>query len=123
MPAARASPMPSGNRGPPASQRWGEGNRDVLWAHHATVFIRIRSTDQPGVIMHKPAIMSRRQRPALPRPSMSTISSSASAPMSSGYNNLSVAVGFKKRYATGIRAAYYLFGLRGLHPQYQSEGL
>jgi len=52
MPAARAQSYAFGVKGGPSLcfQRWGEGNRDVLWAHHATVFIESAPPISQGVI-------------------------------------------------------------------------
>lgn len=114
MPAARAQSYAFGVKGGPSLcfQRWGEGNRDVLWAHHATVFIESAPPISQGVIYAQAGYHVRGSALRFQAINVNNIFLGQRTD-EFRYNNLSVAFGFKKRYATGIGVAYYLFGLRG----------
>ena len=103
-----------GVKGGPAIgfQRWGEGQRDPLWAYHIAGFIESAPPLDEGVIYAQAGYHVRGSAIRFQAINVNNIFLGQRTDEFK-YNNLSLAVGFKKRYGIGIGVAYYLFGLRG----------
>ncbi len=103
-----------GVKGGPAIgfQRWGEGQRDPLWAYHVAGFIESAPSLEDGVIYAQAGYHVRGSAIRFQAINVNNIFLGQRTDEFK-YNNLSLAVGFKKRYGVGVGVAYYLFGLRG----------
>lgn len=103
-----------GVKGGPAIgfQRWGEGQRDPLWAYHVAGFIESAPPLDEGIIYAQAGYHVRGSAIRFQAINVNNIFLGQRTDEFK-YNNLSLAVGFKKRYGIGIGVAYYLFGLRG----------
>lgn len=104
-----------GVKGGPAIgfQRWGEGQRDPLWAYHVAGFIESAPSLDEGVIYAQAGYHVRGSAIRFPATTTAQGIKLKQRSEEFRYNNLSIAVGFKKRYAINVGVAYYLFGLRG----------
>lgn len=103
-----------GIKGGPAIgfQRWGEGQRDPLWAYHVAGFIESAPPLDEGVIYAQAGYHVRGSAIRFQAINVNNIFLGQRTDEFK-YENLSLAVGFKKRYGIGIGVAYYMFGLRG----------
>ncbi len=93
-------------------QRWGEGQRDPLWVYHVAGFIESAPPLDEGVIYGQFGYHVRGSAIRYPAVSYQGINLKQRTE-EFRYNNISLALGFKKRYSIGIGIAYYMFGLRG----------
>lgn len=104
-----------GLKGGPAIgfQRWGEGSRNVLWAHHLAAFIESAPEGGGGSMYAQAGYHVRGS--ALRFQSFSIGSGQFRGQLTDEFrfNNASLAVGFKNRVYKGNTVLYYLFGVRG----------
>ncbi len=94
-------------------QRWGEGNRQVLWAHHVAGFIESHSEEGGGSMYAQLGYHVRGSAIRFQAISWGSNNFLGQRTDEFRFNNASLQVGFKSRALQPRSVLYYFFGLRG----------
>lgn len=100
--------------GPSAGyQRWGEGNRNVLWARHIAAFIESAPEDGGGVMYGQFGYHERGSAIRFQAVQFGSGNFLGQRTDPFRYHNLSLQLGFKNRMMQENTVLYYFFGVRG----------
>lgn len=103
-----------GLKGGPAIgfQRWGEGSRNVLWAHHIAAFIESAPEEGGGVMYAQAGYHVRGSAIRFQSFSIGNNQFLGQNTDEFRFNNASLTIGFKNRMFKGSTVLYYMFGVR-----------
>lgn len=104
-----------GVKGGPAIgfQRWGEGSRNVLWAHHIAAFIESSPEEGGGSMYAQAGYHVRGSALRFQAINFGNGQFLGQRTDEFRFNNASLTVGFKNRVYKGNTVLYYMFGVRG----------
>ncbi len=94
-------------------QRWGEGNRNILWAHHVSAFIESAPEISSGLIYAQVGYHVRGSAIRFQAINFGNGQFLGQRTDQFRYNNASLGIGFKNRRYLANTVLYYFFGVRG----------